>query len=384
MASAKNNTISTENRNSCTCCSEDRPKEFYKSFNSVHKYTQKMTICKKCMEIEYQRYISKYNDSKLALYYICRKFDIFFCLTAYEGALNQSASTGWDIIPSYIKLINSFRDKDDGSHRNGYGVCFDDSFEFLDRVVVVENKQEDKEEFKEIKPQKQDIKKITYSEEDEQNKKDVTRLLKYDPFFDEPDDIKPFLYNKLVDFLDANTLKDGFKLPIVIEVVKGFGQAEKINRALSKIDIIANPSEIGNVKTLSDTKQNILRSILSMAKDNGISENYSNNKSKGAGTLTGLIKELQEKGVHAAEVNLYDVQTCQGMKQVADISNKSILEQLMLNENDYVDMIKEQRELVQELDEKASKFEEENRILKVKIKNIEEYLKEKNENQEVR
>jgi hypothetical protein len=113
-----------------------------------------------------------------------------------------------------------------------------------------------------------------------------------------------------------------------------------------------------------------------MAKDNGISENYSNNKSKGAGTLSGMIKELQEKGIYNAEVNVYDIETCDGMKQVADISNKSILEQLILNENDYVEMIKDQRDLIQDFQTKAEKYEEECRILKIKLKDLESYLKE--------
>jgi hypothetical protein len=253
-------------------------------------------------------------------------------------------------------------------------VCFDESSEFLDRVVMNNNNSSEAEE---TKPTEVTVPKKTneLSEMDRQNKQDVIRLIKYDPFVEESDDIKGFLYNKLIDFLDENTLSDSFKLPIVIEMVKGFGQAERINRALSQIDIITDSDRVDDIKKLSDTKQNILRSILSMAKDNGISENYSNNKSKGAGTLSGLIKELQEKGVHSAEVNLYDIETCAGMKQVADISNKSILEQLVLNENDYVDMIKEQRALIQELDEKANKTEEENRIIKVKLKEMEEYFK---------
>ncbi len=361
--------------NPCTSCGEEKSNSFYKSFNAIQKKIGRFTVCKSCMEIEYQKYLAAYNDGKLALYYFCRKFDIYFSTTAYEGAVNNSASTGWTVLQSYFKQINSFRNKETGISRNGYGVCFDESTEFLDRVIVETDTKEAEDgqlEKLEVTPEKKEYKP---TELDKQNKSDVIRLIKYDPFFDEPDDIKSFLYNKLVDFLDENTLSDSFKLPIVIEMVKGFGQAERINRALSQIDIMSETTKVDDIKKLSDTKQNILRSILSMAKDNGISENYSNSKSKGAGTLSGIIKDLQEKGIHSAEVNLYDIETCAGMKQVADISNASILEQLMLNENDYVDMIKDQRALIQELDGKASRLEEENRILKVKLKEMEEFFK---------
>lgn len=361
--------------NPCTSCGEEKSTNFYKSFNPIQGKIERFTVCKNCMEVEYQKYLNTYSDGKLAVYYFCRKLDIYFNVAAYDGAVNNVASTGWTILQSYFKQINSFRNKETGISRNGYGVCFDESTEFLDRIVVEADTKEAEDGQSEKLEVTLEKKEYEPTELDKQNKSDVIRLIKYDPFFDEPDDIKSFLYNKLVDFLDENTLSDSFKLPIVIEMVKGFGQAERINRALSQIDIMSETTKVDDIKKLSDTKQNILRSILSMAKDNGISENYSNSKSKGAGTLSGIIKDLQEKGIHSAEVNLYDIETCEGMKQVANISNVSILEQLVLNENDYVDMIKDQRALIQELDGEANKLEEENRILKVKLKEIEAFIK---------
>lgn len=370
MASTKNKKASTEIlRNSCTCCGANNSKDFYKSFNPIQKQTQQLSVCKSCVEIEFQKYLGKYQDGKLAMYYLCRKFDIFFCVNAYEGAVNNSATTGWTIIQSYFKQINSFRNEDYVS-KNGYLITFDESFDFLDRVLL-ENSNDN-----EIKSTKKEKTPINFSDSDKQNQNDVIRLLKYDPFIDESYEIKGFLYNKLIDFLDENTLNDSFKLPIVIEIVKGFGQAEKINKALSQIDITNDMTKIKDIKILSDTRNDILRVTLTMAKDNGISENYSNNKSKGAGTLSGIIKDLQEKGIRDAEVNLYDIETCSGMKQVADISNKSIIQQLMLNENDYVDMIKDQKQLIQDLDDKSIKLEEDNRLLKLKLKGLESYLKD--------
>ena len=134
-------------------------------------------------------------------------------------------------------------------------------------------------------------------------------------------------------------------------------------------------SNITDYKSMMDTKTKTLGNILAMAKDNGISAIYNNNKSKGAGTLTGMIKELSERGIYSAEVNLYDIETCEGMRQLANISNRSILEQIRLSESDYEDMLTEQRGLIQTYSDKANKFEEENRLLKVKMKQIEDFLK---------
>ena len=52
---------------------------------------------------------------------------------------------------------------------------------------------------------------------------------------------------------------------------------------------------------------------------------------------------------------------------VADVSNKSILEQLQFDENDNNDMLVHQRELIQNLQQRVDDLEEENRQLYVKI-----------------
>ena len=50
------------------------------------------------------------------------------------------------------------------------------------------------------------------------------------------------------------------------------------------------------------------------------SVNHNNNKSKGANTLSGKSKELKRIGLRSAEMNAFDIGTCKGMQQVAEIS----------------------------------------------------------------
>lgn len=334
----------------CSACgSTKKYDEFYTSNSVLHAATSRIPICKECVKKKGINDVGSLDVDNFKS--ILKSIDKPFINTLLQSAFNgiENNEDGASVIGEYMKNINSMP-----QYKK---LTWSDSK--FDDADIKENKSK------------------SFTEDDLRNKDDIIRLLKYDPFVDEKEDVKSYLYNRLIDFLDENTLTDSFKLPIVIEMVKGFGQAERINRALSKLDIVNDPTKVKDIKTLSDTKTNILRAILSMAKDNGISENYSNNKSKGAGTLSGIIKDLQEKGIHNSDVNLYDIETCDGMRQVADISNKSILDQLMLNENDYVDMIKDQRALLQELNEKIMKFEEENRQLKVKIKLLEQRIKEK-------
>lgn len=208
------------------------------------------------------------------------------------------------------------------------------------------------------------------SELEEKNRQDVLRMVGYDPFDSESDVDKRSLYNRLVDFLDEGTLEDSFKLPTVIEIVKTFNQIDKINSAISSIS--SNPKtladNVGSIKSLMDAKKNMLTSILALAKDNGISVNHNNNKSKGSGTLSGIMKQLQEKGFQEVEVNIFDVETSMGMSQVADISHQSILKQLQFDENDYAQMIVEQKQILHDMELKINKIEEENRILKIQMK----------------
>ena len=57
------------------------------------------------------------------------------------------------------------------------------------------------------------------------------------------------------------------------------------------------------------------------------------------------------------------------VKEVADTSNRSILNQIMLDENSYTEMIKEQRGLIEEYRSKSERLEEEVRLLKLSKSN---------------
>lgn len=75
-------------------------------------------------------------------------------------------------------------------------------------------------------------------------------------------------------------------------------------------------------------------------------------------------------GYEPIKVNLYDINTSEAMKQIADLSNQSIMEQLNWNSNDYTEMIKEQREMLEKLQSENSTLSEENRMLKNQLIDI--------------
>lgn len=350
---AKASTIKKVSTNTikCTCCGDEKviERNYYKSNSMIYKGLPdgRIGICKDCIFNIYNFYLEKNNgDSRIATYLTCRKLDIVYIENVYTAALNESTNKGTFLYGIFVKNINSL---------NQYSnYTFDESDEFY-------NKTEIEEEFSENSSSS-----ITLN--DKRNEEDVLRILGYDPFESENPDDKKYLYNRLIDFLDESTLEDSFKLPTVIEIVKSFNQIDKINSALAVItsDIKAVANNVGGVKSLMDAKDKMLRAVLALAKDNGISVNHNNNKSKGAGTLSGIIKQLQEKGFTESDINLFDIETIGGIKQVAEISNESILKQLMFDENDYTEMIKEQRTLIEEFRSKCEKLEEELRLLKIR------------------
>ena len=77
-----------------------------------------------------------------------------------------------------------------------------------------------------------------------------------------------------------------------------------------------------------------------------------------------------------AEVNAFDIGTAEGMRQVADISNASIMKQIRLDENDYTDMLTQQRELITKLQARADENEELARILLRENQDLKKYIDE--------
>lgn len=341
----------------CVCCGEekDQDREFYKSNSIILKANnQRLVVCKQCIVSLYEYYVKKYDDCKVALYFLCRLLDAYFDTSVYYVAEQQANNSSSNIAQIYFQKINSLPQWNSKTFSESAPLDSNCNINIFQTEIELDT-----------------------SELDKRNREDVIRMVGYDPFENENPIDKKYLYNTLVDFLDESTLEDSFKLPTVIEIVKSFNQIDKINQALAimtaDINNIAN--SVGGVKSLFEAKDKMYRSLLALAKDNGISVNHATNKSKGAGTLSGIIKDLHEKKIPGSEINLFDIETCQGIKQVADISNKSIIEQLMFDENDYTEMITKQREMLLSLTESNNKLEEENRLLKTKIYNYEGDLK---------
>lgn len=212
------------------------------------------------------------------------------------------------------------------------------------------------------------------------NKKTTLRFLGYDPFENEPLEEQPILYAKLVSYFDDSVRDDGLKLEAVIEIVQSFKDIKTINDAISKYkkQLGENPAVIATIKSLADTKQKMINSALALAKDNGISVNHNNSKSKGAGTLSGIIKEMSEMNLDDIEINTFDYETNAAISQIMEANFKNQMEQLNPDENDWEREVQHQAKLLHTLQKERDNAVEYCRLLKKENKDLKDFLIEKN------
>lgn len=218
------------------------------------------------------------------------------------------------------------------------------------------------------------------NEEYKTNRRDVIRMTGYDPFANYPiEDDKPMLYAQIVSFIDEETKNDGMKMNAIIQIVKSFNQISKINDAIDELssDTMKLNNNNGTIKQLADTVSKLLSGANALAKDNGISVNFNNSKSKGQNTLTGKMKELDLIGFRDAKINMYDIDYCKGMQQVAEISSKAQVDQIGFDENVMDEIQSIRRELVDTLQKERDKAVERSRRLLVENKDLKEFLREK-------
>ena len=220
------------------------------------------------------------------------------------------------------------------------------------------------------------------AEELDRNKKDVIRLIGYDPFEQELAEDKPMLYAQLVGYLDMSGNNDDMmRTSSAITIVRGYLQLQKLDDMIAKS--MRNATKAGNageIKTYLDAKKNISATISQMAEQSCISLKHNKNSTKGENTWTGKVRIMKEMDLREAEVNIFDAETAAGLAQVADISNASILKQINLDENDYVGMLSEQKKMIEDLNRSANEAIEKARLLLRENIDLKKLLEENNIN----
>lgn len=361
-----------DNTAHCPLCDKhkDIDKHFYQDSDPLLGGRGFSRICKECARkialrvdangIEHE---PTRESVQRALYYLNKPF----LETVWNASIQESENivTGkgkTNVWTSYIKNI---------SMPNYIGMGYMDSDMFKEQIVYPDEKDIQKDSKEELSEDVMEMYKV--------NKRTVLRFLGYDPFENEPVSEQPLLYSKLVGYFDESVKDDGLKLEAVIEIVQSFKDVKTINDAISqyKKQLGSNPGVISTIKSLADTKQKMINSALALAKDNGISENNNNRKSKGAGTLTGIIKELQEMDLDGSEVNTFDYETNVAIEDIMTRNHQNQLKQLNPDENDWEKEVIHQKELLFNLQKERDNAVEFSRLLKKENKDLKDFLQEK-------
>lgn len=361
-AAPKKKTAEDDKRYLCPYCMKEKKKsEFYMS-TDPRVLTGITSMCKDCV----RKIALNWDDNRME-FGICNKQSVMraleyidkpFLETVWNGAYadwnNENAglkrTTIWD---SYIRTIQMIQYR---GMRWRDGDLFQTYIEDAKQLAALEMGNT---EAAQVLLGSREV-----DSECEKNRKDVIRLLGYDPFEGEKLEDQPLLYSQLIGYLDSggDTSDDIMRTSSAITIVRGFSQQAKIDDKIARA--MANSStNTSELKTLLDAKKNLSATISQLAEQSCLSLKHNKNASKGENTWTGKIKKLKDIDLREAEVNGFDIGTCRGMQQVLEISDASILKQLRLDESEWSDMVAEQREIITDLQKQRDVYREINRII---------------------
>ena len=223
------------------------------------------------------------------------------------------------------------------------------------------------EEENNIKQKQEEI--IKWNSSDIKNKSYVLQTVGYDCFDDESyvDENKKFLYNTLADYLTDDVIEDPHKMQSVIALVKTTLQVENVDRLINR-ELKKTQPDKDLIKSLTDIKEKLSRTINSSANDNGISAKGSGKGSKGSNTLTNIMKEMAENGFEEIKTNIVNVKMSNSYKEISKENARALFDELNNTSDDYARMVATQAEMIDGYQTKITQLEEAIRLLKIENK----------------
>lgn len=301
--------------------------------------------CSDCANQIFEDAKFKYKDEKMALIIICHYLDVFFSEDLYESRKSDANFS----LGNYLKGINLGQYK--AKNFTTYLVNA-----LKDKADIIDEVSEDKEEVK-------------WSASDKKNKNYVLQTVGYDCFSDESytDSNRRFLFNTLADYLTDDIIEDPHKMQCVISMVKTTLQVENVDKLIN-CEFRQKLPDNTLIKSLTEIKDKLARTINSSANENGISARSSGKGNKGSNTLTNIMKEMSENGFEEIKVNIVDIKLSNSYKEISTDNAKALFDELNYTSDDFARMVATQSEMIVDYQEKLMKLEEEIRLLKVENK----------------
>lgn len=331
---------------------EKKEGDFYKSqWTKLWNYSDRRVLfCKECIDKFLKEYTERYGE-RTALIIMLHILDMPFVGVTYKGIIEKN---NFFNVGLYIRMLNGGQ------------------YQYKDFSTTLVNGELDKTEG-EVREEVE----ARWSASDKRNRTTVLSVLGYDAFENcgMTENDRRYCFNTLAGYLDIEGLRDdGHKIQCVVRMTQSQLQAQKLDEAINKELMGLDPDE-KKISSLTGAKKATLDVISRLAEDNSISSKHNKTSSPGQSVLTKKMKEMELVGFEKIKVNLFDIETSEAIKQIADASNRSIMEQLTWDANDYTEMIKEQREMLSKLYSEVAELKETNRLLK--IRNLETDTKKK-------
>ena len=315
----------------CSCCGKALPQDkYFLAYNEGNlgriEPNGKMHthICMDCCKnlYEYLFYEKADKDGEKAMKWLCSYLNIYYDDVSYFKAKKtmEEKDRKTHIVEEYTSVISRsatlkgkvFLESPDVDVNQNKGDSKADKIINSNTGNVPEDLEEE------------------WSKADLEAKRQVIKMVGYDPFYFEIEKDRKILYKDLLGMMEQGMELDGLKVQAAIQIVLSFKNIRELNEKYRKKSDEDAP--VSELKALSELKKKELETITSFSRDNGFGERYAISKAKGENTFSGIMAKMNEMKYENAILNMYDVETSKSINQAADASFAAIFNQLSMSE----------------------------------------------------
>ena len=315
----------------CSCCGKALPQDkYFLAYNEGNlgriEPNGKMHthICMDCCKnlYEYLFYEKADKDGEKAMKWLCSYLNIYYDDVSYFKAKKtmEEKDRKTHIVEEYMSVISRsatlkgkvFLESPDVDVNQNKGDSKADKIINSNTGNVPEDLEEE------------------WSKADLEAKRQVIKMVGYDPFYFEIEKDRKILYKDLLGMMEQGMELDGLKVQAAIQIVLSFKNIRELNEKYRKKSDEDAP--VSELKALSELKKKELETITSFSRDNGFGERYAISKAKGENTFSGIMAKMNEMKYENAILNMYDIETSKSINQAADASFAAIFNQLSMSE----------------------------------------------------
>lgn len=315
----------------CSCCGKALPQDkYFLAYNEGNlgriEANGKMHthICMDCCKnlYEYLFYEKADKDGEKAMKWLCSYLNIYYDDVSYFKAKKtmEEKDRKTHIVEEYMSVISRsatlkgkvFLESPNVDVNQNQGDSKADKIINSNTGNVPEDLEEE------------------WSKADLEAKRQVIKMVGYDPFYFEIEKDRKILYKDLLGMMEQGMELDGLKVQAAIQIVLSFKNIRELNEKYRKKSDEDAP--VSELKALSELKKKELETITSFSRDNGFGERYAISKAKGENTFSGIMAKMNEMKYENAILNMYDVETSKSINQAADASFAAIFNQLSMSE----------------------------------------------------